>query len=68
MSKELKRYYIFVGATHYPSGGWDDFKDSKDTIEEAGAFMEGCVMADALKWAHVYDSETGEILRFGERG
>ncbi len=31
----MKRYMLFAGSQYYPSGGWDDFKDSFDTCEEA---------------------------------
>lgn len=30
-------YLLFAGSDYYPSGGWDDFRGSFKTIEEAKA-------------------------------
>ncbi len=31
----MKRYLVFTGSKYYPSGGWDDFRGTFDTVEEA---------------------------------
>ncbi len=31
----MKRYLLFAGDMYYPCGGWEDFKDDFDTVEEA---------------------------------
>lgn len=28
-------YLLFIGSAYYPSGGWDDFKGSFQTLDEA---------------------------------
>lgn len=36
---KIKRYLVFSGYQHYPGGGWDDFVESFDTIEEAEEYL-----------------------------
>lgn len=31
----MKRYALFTFSEYYPAGGWEDFKGSFDSIEEA---------------------------------
>lgn len=33
----MKRYALFTYWQYYPGGGWNDFKDSFDTVKEAAA-------------------------------
>ena len=35
----MKRYLLFSGYYYYPEGGWEDFRGSFDTIEEAMYFL-----------------------------
>lgn len=51
---------------YYPGGGWDDFRGSFDTLEEAYSFLTQKKIEDPLflDWYHVVDSETGEKLEF----
>lgn len=58
MSKKLKRYLMFAGSEYYPAGGWGDFVDSYDTIDEAKAAMS----PRHHDWYGLTDSETGEEL------
>lgn len=53
---KLKRYLVFTYDCYYPLGGWDDFRDSFDTIEEAKACNDGRDMRD------IVDTETGELV------
>lgn len=56
----MKRYLLFAGSVYYPDGGWDDFKDSFDTREQA---IEECNQwKGRYGWAHVIDAQTGEKL------
>lgn len=32
---KIKRYILFSGDNYYPSGGWDDYDVSFDTIDQA---------------------------------
>jgi hypothetical protein len=55
----MKRFYLFAGYNYYPAGGWDDFNDSFDSVDEAikiGKEHPG-------DWYHVIDSQTGESIR-----
>lgn len=31
----MKPYLLFMGSRYYPNGGWEDFKGSYDSLEEA---------------------------------
>jgi hypothetical protein len=31
----MKRYLLFSGSNYYASGGWNDFREDYDTLEEA---------------------------------
>lgn len=70
----MKRYLLFVGYNYYPSGGWDDFVNSYDTVEEAmlavndketpyfkqDAFLSYPKTIGNVDWWHVIDTTTGE--------
>lgn len=58
-AQEVKRYLLFGGDTYYPFGGWEDFFDSYDTIEEARKHARRKPRWD---WWHVVDSQTGKIV------
>jgi hypothetical protein len=56
----MKRYAVFKGEFFYPSGGWDDFAGTYETLKEAvRAADEGA--ADNT-WAHVVDLQAGTIV------
>jgi hypothetical protein len=55
----LGRYLVFIWGNYYPSGGWNDFSDSFDDLDEAVACMEGKVSADPFYNGQVIDSTTG---------
>lgn len=52
----MKRYALFSGDYYYPNGGWDDFKGTFDTINEALAAHT----VEEYSWFHVVDLTTGE--------
>ena len=39
-SPPLKRYIVFSGPEYYPSGGWGDFRQSFDTLDEAKQWLD----------------------------
>ena len=51
----MKRYLLFGGGYYYPMGGWLDFEDSYDTIDEAKENLFG-------DWCHLIDSQTGDLV------
>lgn len=55
----MSNYLLFAGGFYYPSGGWDDFRGSYSTPEEAKEVAESLTYID---WWHVVDSETEEIV------
>lgn len=57
----MKRFLVFAGEAYYPLGGWNDFRSSFDTKEEAFAAKE--VLHSAVGWVHVVDSETQQIVK-----
>jgi hypothetical protein len=52
----MKRYALFTYDTYYPSGGWGDFYDSYDTIEEAVANFQ------RIDHNELIDLQTGERI------
>lgn len=54
----MKQFLLFAGPRYYPGGGWQDFVDSFDTLEEA--VVVGTPDEDDWgKWFHVIDATTG---------
>ena len=52
------RFLLFTGSDYYPAGGWDDFKGSADTLEEA---LKAAKDAND-SWVQIVDLETGEMI------
>lgn len=53
-----KKYLLFAGEYYYPSGGFNDFKGSFDTMEDAQSNIQ-----DWHDWYHIVDSESLEIVK-----
>lgn len=54
----MNRYLLFAFDSYYPQGGWEDFVESFDTLEdalEAGGLLE-------RDYIQVVDSDTGEVV------
>jgi hypothetical protein len=51
----MKNFLLFAGHHYYPAGGWDDFIDSFDSLEEAKA----AGLSDRGDWYHVIDLSQG---------
>jgi hypothetical protein len=60
----VKRYLLFAGYYDYPSGGWNDFKGTYATPEEARADLATMGVRGTLDtdWAHIVDSETLTVV------
>lgn len=64
----MKPFLVFAGSIYYPSGGWGDFKEGFDTVDQATAFADGFVKGEGcLAWAHVVDVARGEIAYEAQR-
>lgn len=54
----MSRFLFFGGDTHYPLGGWQDYKGDfrsvKDALREAAQW--------GWDWYHILDTQTGEIV------
>jgi len=59
MPSRLNRYLIFGGYVCFPAGGWDDFRESKNDLEQAKKIAQEYA-SDLTKWAHVIDRRTGQ--------
>jgi hypothetical protein len=55
------RYLVFAGANYYPSGGWNDYKESFTELHDAVAHAE-CKIGARGDWSHVVDLETMEVV------
>ena len=60
-----KRYILLVGSNYYPHG-WDDFRGSFDSVEEAKTYAHSFESDDILsqdyKWAEIIDKETLKVV------
>lgn len=64
----MKRFAFFTGMNYYPSGGWDDFVSSYDTLEEAvEQFVPEHGSHSLLNWGQVVDLTVGEIVWSSEQ-
>lgn len=66
-----KRFAIFAGYNHYPSGGWQDFQESFDTLDEAHAYIVNKNSPRSeedwrgewdFDWCHIVDLTTRQIV------
>lgn len=59
-----ERFLIFAGSNYYPSGGWNDFQGSEDTLLHALRFAANvaCTSSGMCDWWHVVDTTTNEIV------
>ena len=59
-----RRYCVFAGADYYPSGGWHDFRASRDTLEEAVQAAEALMEDEFLQcsWYHVFDMDQRRVV------
>jgi len=48
----MKRYLVFKGDQYYPSGGWADFADSFDTLDDAFIALASW----RQDWWHIIDT------------
>lgn len=58
----MKRFLAFGGDSYYPSGGWRDFEDDFDDLEQA---IQSVIHED---WFHVVDLETRTFVVEGRAG
>ena len=57
-----RRYCVFAGADYYPSGGWHDFRASRDTLGEAVGSAEELMEELQLSWYHVFDLDQRRVV------
>lgn len=55
----MRRYLVFAGMAYYPDGGWDDFKESFDTLSDCMDYL----ITHHCDWAHIVDSHTGQMVK-----
>lgn len=71
----MNRYLIFAGPNYYPRGGAEDLKDDRADLDAAKEYADHCVTPRVAfsgygeyDWAHVYDTQTQEIVYDNYRG
>lgn len=65
----MDKYLLFAGAYDYPAGGWKDYINSFSTVESAQKSLnKNRNDSSHYFWAHIVDSETGEIVSEKEDG
>ena len=53
-------YIIFSGNVYYPTGGWEDFYDTAETLANAKHSYRNAI--DMNGWAHVVDMTSKKII------
>lgn len=61
----MRRYALFCFSTYYPQGGWEDFKGSFDSEQEAIKKGLGFEPASFYGGWHVVDLQSGTIVAEG---
>lgn len=65
-TEKIKRFVVFRGDYYYPSGGWDDFAASFDTVEEALEFTRTPNVVNRIvlhyDWYQIIDLNTGKVV------
>jgi len=49
----LKKVLLFAGNQFYPNGGWEDFVEYFDSIDEAKKFLIDNFNDESYMWAHI---------------
>lgn len=64
---KVKRYVVMGGSVYYACGGFQDYRGSFDTEDEAKARVEEFLKEHGdYSWAHYVDLETGDMSVKGE--
>ncbi len=61
----MKRYLLFSGLPFYPNGGWDDFINDFDTIEEALKTFTDDKDYSWREWYQIIDTKSKKEVKFG---
>lgn len=56
----MKRFAVFAGDVYYPCGGWNDYRESFDTLDEARRYVFN--WACRADWWHIVDLTTREVV------
>lgn len=65
---DRRRYLLFAGRNLSPHGGWRDFVDGFEGLEQALNVGEGLIRQSkhkAIRWYHVVDRKTLKIVAQG---
>jgi hypothetical protein len=52
------RYLVFGGMMYYPSGGWDDYQNSFDSMDDAEYWLS----THTFDWWHIIDIVTRRMV------
>lgn len=58
------KFLIFAGDEYYPSGGWEDFITTIDTLSNVHLYIDEIIKNNDhdYDWMHVVDMETHDII------
>lgn len=59
----MERFLVFAGYRYYPRGGYDDYQDGFETLDEAKEYCGRLLRDHGRDWAHVLDIQTGDMYR-----
>jgi len=57
-------FFVFTGMEYYPHGGWEDFRGSASTIEEARSLAE-TKSGGSDDWYHIVDASSLKVVDTG---
>lgn len=69
----MNRYFLFAGHNYYPQGGWEDFKGSFSTVNEAHGYELELYKISIVEasgcgwWWHIVDSTRLSIIEEGRK-
>lgn len=58
----MKKYMLFASLSYYPQGGFDDFIEFFDTIEEAKNCFSKGVKKKLWDWYQIIDTSTWQEI------
>ena len=55
----MKRYLLFAGHDYYPNGGWSDFHNDFNDLEQAKEMALDLLSKHSYDWTQVVDTTIG---------
>lgn len=60
----MKRFLVFTFPVYEAEGGWNDFCDSFESLEDAREYVKSLGYLEHDGYAHIVDSLNGKIVEY----